>query len=141
MRARFIALFVGLSTLTVVTACGGPATAAAPPTGGVPPTSQPQAFNVNMTDANQFQPATLSVPAGATVTWTNAGAVQHTVTDDPSKAVNAADASLPAGAAALASGPVNGGQTFSHTFITPGTYKYFCIPHESLGMRATITVT
>ena len=94
-----------------------------------------------MTDANQFQPVTLSVSAGTTVTWTNTGSVEHTVTDDPSEAVNAADASLPSGVPAWDSGPVNGGQTFSHTFTTPGTYKYFCIPHESLGMLATITVT
>jgi hypothetical protein len=65
------------------------------------------------------------------VTWTNTGSVQHTVTDDPSKAVNAADAAPPSGAPAWDSGPVNGDQTFSHTFTTPGTYKYFCIPHES----------
>jgi plastocyanin len=38
-------------------------------------------------------------------------------------------------------GPGNGGQAFSHTFTTPGPYKYFCIPHEPLGMVATITVT
>jgi plastocyanin len=94
-----------------------------------------------MTDANQFQPATLSIAAGTTVTWTNNGSVQHTVTDDSSKASNPADASLPTGVAAWDSGPVNGGQTFSHTFTTPGTYKYFCIPHEALGMLATITVT
>jgi plastocyanin len=48
---------------------------------------------------------------------------------------------LPSGAQAWDSGPLNGGQTFSHAFTTPGTYKYFCIPHESLGMLATITVT
>jgi plastocyanin len=94
-----------------------------------------------LTDANQFQPATLSVPTGTTVTWTNTGSTQHTVTDDPSKAVNAADAALPAGAQAWDSGILNGGQTFTHTFTTPGTYKYFCIPHEALGMLATITVT
>jgi len=94
-----------------------------------------------MTDANQFQPVTLTVAAGTTVTWTNTGAVQHTVTDDPSKASKATDASVPAGAQPWDSGSVNGAQTFRHTFTTPGTYKYFCIPQESLGMVATITVT
>jgi plastocyanin len=29
-----------------------------------------------------FQPASLEVPAGSTVTWTNSGAATHTVTDD-----------------------------------------------------------
>ena len=27
----------------------------------------------------------------------------------------------------------------SHTFDVPGAYTYFCIPHEMLGMVATIT--
>jgi plastocyanin len=137
MKIRLMFLGVGALGVVVLTACGSPATASAPA-----PTAPTQASaSVNMTDANQFQPTTLSVTAGTTVTWTNSGTVQHTVTDDPTKAVNAADASLPSGVAAWDSGPVDGGQTFSHTFTTPGTYKYLCIPHESLGMVATITVT
>ena len=37
---------------------------------------------------------------------------------------------------------VNGGETvtFSHTFDKAGTFKLFCIPHESLGMVGTIVV-
>jgi hypothetical protein len=31
--------------------------------------------------------------------------------------------------------------TFSFTFEEPGTYDYFCIPHESLGMIGSVTVT
>jgi plastocyanin len=136
MRSRLVFPFLGTVALVVVTACSNP------PTVSTSPTSQPQASaSVSMTDANQYQPVTLSVSAGSTVTWTNTGSVQHSVTDDPAKAVNAADASLPPGAQAWDSGLVNGGQTFSHTFTTPGAYKYFCIPHESLGMVATITVT
>jgi plastocyanin len=94
-----------------------------------------------MNDANQFQPAALTAPRGAAVTWTNAGSVAHTVTDDPSKAINKGNAALPEGAQPWDSGIVNGGQSFTYTFDTPGTYKYFCIPHEVLGMVATITVT
>ena len=100
-----------------------------------------QSVNVNMTDANLFQPATLTVPRGTTVTWTNTGQVGHTVTDDPSKAANPSDSVLPSGAQAWDSGTVNGGGTFSHTFDTPGQYVYFCIPHEALGMIGRITVT
>jgi plastocyanin len=100
-----------------------------------------QSVNVNMTDANLFQPATLTIPRGTTVTWTNTGQVGHTVTDDPSKAANPSDSVLPSGAQAWDSGTVNGGGTFSHTFDTPGQYVYFCIPHEALGMIGRITVT
>jgi plastocyanin len=141
MRAPFLFAFLGLLAVVAMTACGGPASASTPPASAPAAATQAQpSASVSMTDANQFQPVTLTVSAGTTVTWTNSGSVQHTVTDDPSKAVNAADATLPSGAPAWDSGPVNGGQTFSQTFTTPGTYKYFCIPHESLGMVATITV-
>jgi plastocyanin len=97
--------------------------------------------SVSMTDANQFVPATLSVQRGATVVWTNTGQVPHTVTDDPSKAINQADAALPSGAQPWDSGLINGGQTYSHTFDVPGQYTYFCIPHESLGMVGRVTVS
>lgn len=99
------------------------------------------ASTVNMTSALKFEPSTLTVPKGTTVTWRNTSAVGHTVTDDPAKAANKADAALPSGAELWDSGNINPGGTFQHTFDTPGTYTYFCIPHEAAGMVATITVT
>ena len=94
-----------------------------------------------MTDTYQFQPATLTVPRGTTVTWMNTGQQQHTVTDDPAKAANRADAQLPNGAQPWDSGLIDAGKTFTHTFDTPGDYTYFCMPHEALGMVARITVS
>ncbi len=94
-----------------------------------------------MTDALRFEPAALTVRRGATVTWRNTSATMHTVTDDPGKAANKADAALPEGAQPWDSGNINPGQTFQHTFDTPGTYKYFCTPHEAAGMLGTINVT
>lgn len=96
---------------------------------------------VQMTDANKFDPASVSIAKGGTVTWKNGSSTQHTSTDDPSKAANKADAGLPSGAQPWDSGMLNPGQSFSHTFDVAGTYKYFCIPHESVGMLGTITVT
>jgi plastocyanin len=32
------------------------------------------------------------------------------------------------------------GYTYTHTFETAGTYEYYCSPHKSVGMEATITV-
>jgi plastocyanin len=115
--------------------------AAAPASSGASSGGAGPTYTVNLTDANQFQPATLTVPKGATVTWKNTSQTTHTVTDDPSKASNKADAALPSGAQVWDSGNLAAGQSFSHTFDVPGTYKYFCVPHESLGMVATITVT
>ena len=94
-----------------------------------------------MTDALKFEPATLTVAKGTTVTWHNSSQTVHTVTDEPAKASKQDDAALPSGAQGWDSGNLNPGQTFSHTFDTPGTYKYFCIPHEMAGMTGTIVVT
>jgi plastocyanin len=134
----------------LVTACASSATAGAPPAGSASGSSgqsagaqatSPQPVTVQMNDANKFVPATLSVPVGTTVTWTNVGQVTHDVTTDASMAIKASDVSLPAGAQPFSSGDINGGQSYSYTFTTPGTYHYVCIPHEVLGMLGTITVT
>ena len=96
---------------------------------------------VSMTDSLKFEPASITVAKGTSVTWTNTSQTAHTVTDDPAKASNKADAALPAGAQPWDSGNLNPGQTFSHTFDVPGTYQYFCIPHAMAGMTGTIVVT
>jgi len=94
-----------------------------------------------MTDANLYQPATITVTRGTTLTWMNVGNVPHTVTDDPSKAANRSDAMLPEGAQPWDSGYIAGNSSFTHTFDTAGEYTYFCIPHESLGMVGRVIVT
>src|SRR5215211_926165 len=69
-----------------------------------------------------FEPATLDVPAGATVVWTNEGQAPHTVTGD------FAD-----------SGILEPGQTFSHTFAESGEQSYACAIHPQ--MIGTIRVS
>ena len=71
-----------------------------------------------------FQPGSLEVPAGSTVTWTNTGAATHTVTAD--------DGSFD-------SGNLAPGASFSQTFNTAGTFAYHCNIHPQ--MTATIVVT
>jgi plastocyanin len=70
-----------------------------------------------------FTPPTLTVPAGTTVTWTNADAVPHTAT--------ASDGSFD-------SGNLSPGQSYAFTFSTPGSYPYVCQYHA--GMHGTIVV-
>ena len=130
---QLVGLVVLCATVLLNSACGGGATASGS-SGGQP-------FAVEMNDANQFRPADLTIPKGATVTWTNAGQVVHTVTDDPAKAINKSDAVLPSGAQPWDSGNVAGGATYSRTFDIPGQYTYFCIPHEALGMVGHLTVS
>ncbi|MCL5279758.1 MAG: plastocyanin/azurin family copper-binding protein [Planctomycetes bacterium] len=31
-------------------------------------------------------------------------------------------------------------RVFQHTFEVPGTYVYFCLPHEAMGMVGKVTV-
>lgn len=71
-----------------------------------------------------FQPASVTVAVGSTVTWSNGGAAPHTVTSS---------------SGAFDSGTLQPGASFSHTFDTVGTFSYFCSIHPS--MTGTITVT
>ena len=40
----------------------------------------------------------------------------------------------------LSDGLIDPDETFEVTFDEPGTYDYFCIPHEGSGMKGTIIV-
>ena len=71
-----------------------------------------------------FDPAELTVAAGTTVTWTNAGATGHTATAD--------DGSFDCGRIAS-------GASLSFTFSTPGTFDYHCAIHPFMKGRITVT--
>lgn len=101
--------------------------------------SQPAAATVTITDQLRFVPDKVTIHAGQTVVWKNTASSAHTVVDDPAKAKNKADVSLPAGATPI-DVKVAPGKTYSHTFTVPGTYKYVCVPHESKGMKGTVEV-
>jgi plastocyanin len=90
-------------------------------TGGMPAAAQ-GGTSVSIVDF-AFQPGSLEVAAGTTVTWTNAGAAPHTVTSD---------------SGAFDSGQLAPGASFSQTFDTPGTYTYHCEIHPN--MTGTIVV-
>lgn len=64
-----------------------------------------------------FSPATLTIPSGTTVTWTNRDDTVHTVTDVDR---------------AFSSQGLETGDTYSRTFTAPGTYKYFCALHPRM---------
>lgn len=88
-----------------------------------------------------FVPATVNIKVGDTVKWTNPYNITHTVTFDPAQAQTASDVVLPAGAAPFGSGDIEEEGTYSHTFTTPGTYKYVCKYHEAMGMKGTVIVS
>jgi plastocyanin len=89
-------------------------------TGTNNPSPSPNAVSiVNMS----FSPASLTVTAGTTVTWTNNDGMTHTVTAD--------DVSFD-------SGNITAGSKFSKVFSTVGTYAYHCTIHPT--MKGTIIV-
>ncbi len=84
------------------------------------------AADATMVDIKDFMyvPASIEVPVGATVTWTNSDAAPHTATAQDREA--------------LQSGTLNQGDAYSQTFDQPGTFDYFCEFHAN--MKGTIDV-
>lgn len=104
------------------------------------PSATDPAVVVGMTNTMTYTPDTVRVEVGETVRWENSSAVMHTVTADPEEAFKDESVTLPDGASTFDSGNMDPGQTFEYTFETPGTYRYFCIPHEAVGMKGTVIV-
>ena len=102
---------------------------------------QARAVVVRMTQNKTFEPKTVTVKAGDTVVWKNVSDLTHSVTDISRLATTAQDASLPPEGKEFNSGLMPPGKEYSHTFAVPGTYKYFCIPHEEVGMVGTVVVS
>lgn len=71
-----------------------------------------------------FDPGSVSVAAGGTVTWTNQGATVHTVSADDGS---------------FESGSLDPGATFSFTFNSPGTVSYHCNFHSNMVGSVTVS--
>jgi amicyanin len=69
-------------------------------------------------DNFSFAPATLTVPAGTTVTWVNQDDVPHNIVSSEGKT--------------LKSPVMDTDEKFSYTFSQPGTYAYFCGIHPRM---------
>jgi plastocyanin len=108
-------VLVALAGLLALGACGtDEASTAATAAGNGGPTVAVQEM--------AYTPETLTVQAGATVTWVwNDGAIAHDVNGDGFRS------------------QVMSEGTFSHRFDQPGTYDYVCTLHPN--MTATIEVT
>ncbi len=76
-----------------------------------------------------FNPSTKTVSKGTKLTWVNKDSFAHTVTSgNPGSPDGSFD-----------SGNLGGGGSFSYTFNSAGTFKYYCKIHGS-AMIGTITV-
>ena len=103
--------------------------------------------SVQMTDSLTFEPQEFHAPVGETVTFENSSGTPHTVTayDDgiPEGGEYFASGGFDSEEAArddVAAGLIEPGGTYEVTFDEPGTYEYFCIPHEGSGMTGEIVV-
>lgn len=82
-------------------------------------------------NAKFFDPPTLKVAKGTTVTWKNADSTLHTVTSGTAEG-NESGTSFD-------SSYLAGGKTFQWTFSTPGTFDYYCTLHPY--MKGQIVVS
>lgn len=74
-----------------------------------------------------FAPPAIRIGTGTTVTWewTGKGGSHDVVAQD-----GTFESELSA----------EKGHTFEHTFDSSGTYKYFCEPHKTMGMKGVVVV-
>jgi plastocyanin len=93
-------------------------------TGGVMVARAQNATTAISIDNFTFTPGTVTVKAGTTVTWTNKDDIPHGI--------------AATGNTFARSKAMDTDGTYSFTFTTPGTYKYFCYMHPH--MTGTIVV-
>ena len=84
--------------------------------------SAPAAASVSIKNM-AFNPGSLSVAMGATVTWTNSDTTIHTVTAD--------DGSFNSGNIAI-------GATYSRVFSSAGTFSYHCALHPEMTGKVVV---
>jgi len=129
--------YLGIAALVVAATCGGsggsdgtgivsPAPGGGGGGGGTPAACTPGSTTVCLQPNNSFNPTSITVAPGASITWNNPTGVTHNVTFD---AVTGA----PANSTNFSSG------TFTATFATAGTYPYHCTIH-GLSMSGTVVV-
>jgi plastocyanin len=71
-----------------------------------------------------YGPTLVTVPAGASVVWTNNEVMPHTVTFKDHS---------------TSSKLLQRGQTFTRVFDRAGTYEYFCAIHPTMTARVVVT--
>ena len=113
-----------VSTLAAVALVAALAGCAPGSGGGASPVATAE---VRLPPSYKFEPAAISVPAGTTVTWTNADNFTHNVQFQDGGPSTDAKVMEP-------------GQQVTFTFETPGSYAYRCSFHPQ-DMQGTVTVT
>jgi len=116
---------------------------------GARPAHRAQTVNVQMigdAKGNRFAPASITIHVGDVVTWTNVSGAHNVVFWADS--IPAGTQTILQGKMGATIGPLSGplfaapNATYTVSFagLKAGTYKYYCLPHLALGMRAQIVV-
>ena len=113
--------------LLVVAAAAAIALAGCAPTGSAANATPVATSAVDLPPSYKFVPASISVAAGSTVTWTNDDHFTHSV--------QFLGGVLPGDPLVM-----DPGQAVTFTFDTPGTYAYQCHLHPQ-NMTGSVTVT
>jgi plastocyanin len=120
MKKFALLLVIILMVITLVSGCSGYSSQPSKTSSnGASPVS---ANSVTLSNFS-FSPATLTVKAGTTITWTNKDSVTHTIISDTG---------------AFSSGNLSNGATFSYTFANRGSFAYHCSIHPT--MKGTVIV-
>lgn len=75
---------------------------------------------------HKYNPETITIKKGTTVTWTNQDSVKHDIAPDE-ESPNFVGSEL------LAKG-----EGYSYTFNEPGTYEYHCTPHPFMTAKVVV---
>ena len=116
---------------------------------GARPAHRAQTVNVQMigdAKGNRFAPASITIHVGDVVTWTDVSGAHNVVFWADS--IPAGTQTILQGRMGATIGPLSGplfaapNATYTVSFagLKAGTYKYYCLPHLALGMRAQIVV-
>lgn len=83
-----------------------------------------------------FEPSEFTVKAGDTITFKNNAGYPHNVVFDEDEVPSGVDATKISQEEYL-NAP---GETYSVTLTVPGTYSFYCEPHQGAGMVGKVTV-
>jgi plastocyanin len=89
-----------------------------PSPSGIPPNTVAMSSSV-------FNPLSITVSRGTTITWRNDDGYAHTSTSDST---------------GWDTGNIQAGASATTAFNTPGTFRYHCTYHRAMGMVGTIVV-
>jgi plastocyanin len=119
MKNKLFYLVVALALVMLLVGCSSPARSGYgyQPTPQTQPQPQPQPTSPNTVSIEgfQFDPPSITINKGDTVTWINHDSVSHTVTGT-----------------GFDSGSLAKDASFRYTFKDAGTYNYICSFHASM---------